>query len=178
MKQIWLLSIAGGLLLCTAPLRAQQSDTPVEVTVGDLQPTPYGVSITLQAVHSDDQLHMLIGLAEGEAIARVIQHRPPQRPLTHDLIKMILDLTGWNVDRIVIRALRSDTYLADLVLEKDGQSKTIDARPSDAMAIAVRTNARILVNPNVFDAERDRRQQGPKEDQPKENTPEPGGVHL
>ncbi|MBI3933416.1 MAG: bifunctional nuclease family protein [Acidobacteria bacterium] len=163
------------LAVWVMPLAAQQRDAAVEVTVEDLQPTPYGVSVTLQAIPSDEQLRMFIGITEGEAIARALGRQKPPRPMTHDLIKTILDQTGWHVQRVLIRGISGSTFLADLVLEKDGKIEIVDARPSDAMAIAVRSDAKIFVKPEVFEMERKQRQREPE----KETTPSPdGGIHL
>jgi bifunctional DNase/RNase len=172
----WTVAVPGTLLL------AQQRDDAVEVTVGDLQATPYGVSVTLKASQSDEVLHMMIGVNEGEAIARALSHRTPPRPMTHDLITAILDKLGWHVQKVLIRDISGDTFLADLVLEKNGQTEVIDSRPSDAMAIAVRTDAKIFVSPEVFKAERQREEQElqPQPEAPTEPTPPSGekGLHL
>lgn len=169
---IWTMAVPGTLL------PAQQRDD-VEVSVDDLQATPYGVSVTLKASHSKEVLHMMIGVNEGQAIARALGHRTPPRPMTHDLIAAILNRLGWHVQKVLIRDLSGDTFLADLVLEKNGQTEIIDSRPSDAMAIAVRTDAKIFVNPEVFKMEQQREQQEltPQPEEPK--TPsEEKGVHL
>ena len=168
---IWI--VASGVL----PLSAQQPASAVEVKVDDLQATPYGISITLRASRSDELLHMLIGVSEGEAIARALSHRTPPRPMTHDLITAILGRTGWRVQWVLIRGIRDATFLADLVLEKNGETAVIDARPSDAMAIAVRSDAKIFVNPEVFELERSQERQE-RNKQPKEETTPPAGEGL
>jgi bifunctional DNase/RNase len=158
------------------PLAAQQApqetnDRLVEVRVDGLDPTPYGVSVKLRAFQTDEELHLMIGMSEGQAIARALGRQKPPRPMTHDLMKSILDTTGWRVQKVIIRDLVEErgggaTYLADLVLERNGATQVIDARPSDAMALAVRTNAKIYVEPMVFILE----QQHLEKEQP----PEPG----
>ena len=166
---LWILPVA------VAPLRAQKRDDAVEVKVGDMQATPAGISVTLEATQSDQQLYIMIGLNEGEAIARTLEHVQTARPMTHDLMKTILDRTGWKVQSVLIRGVRGNSYLADLVLEKDGETMTLDSRPSDAMAIAVRSDAKIYVSPELFD------QQGTQapHEQPQEATPpKQEGVHL
>lgn len=136
------------------PLRAQRRIEAVEVTVGDLQATPYGVSITLRASQSRDSIHMMIGLSEGESIARALRHQKMPRPMTHDLLKAFLDRGGWRVQKVLIRDLADGTFFADLVLERAGETQVFDARPSDAMAIGLRYDAKIYVNPQVFEQQR------------------------
>jgi uncharacterized protein len=164
MQRFLAFSIFMALAMAAIPLQAQRRGEPVEVRVDDLQPTPFGVSVTLRAPGPDQELHLMIGVNEGEAIARALGNQKPPRPMTHDLIKMILDLSGWRVQKVLIRALSGDTFLADLDLAKGGETKVLDVRPSDAMAIAVRSSAKIFVNPEVFEAERQR-------NQPQEVTP-------
>ena len=163
----------------TPSLLAQQRLEAVEVRVEDLRATPYGISITLRSPVSGEPLHMMIGVSEGESIARALSHRDPPRPMTHDLITTILGRTGWRVQRVLIRGLSGSTFLADLVLEKNGETEIIDSRPSDAMAIAVRNDAKIFVNPEVFELERQREQQEleplPREDP---SPAEGEGIHL
>jgi bifunctional DNase/RNase len=159
-----------------AGLYAQQKSDAVEVEVDDLQATPYGISITLRA-RSGDVLHMLIGISEGEAIARALSHNNPPRPMTHDLITTILGRTGWHVQRVLIRGISGSTFLADLVLERNGETEVIDSRPSDAMALAVRSNARIFVNPDVFEMER-RREERELQQRPQEEGLPPAGESI
>jgi bifunctional DNase/RNase len=183
MKPIVFLLLIGAIVLPATWLPAQRHPDAVEVTVVDLEPTRYGVSVTLKASLSDESLHMMIGVNEGEAIARALSHTNPPRPMTHDLITAILARIGWRVQKVVIRGIINDTFLADLVIEKNGETATIDSRPSDALAIAVRTDAKIFVNPDVFELERQREQQdlGNQPGEQPEEPPAPSGqegVHL
>ena len=179
MKPTALLFLAWTIAIPATSLPGQLRNDPVEVRVDDLNATPYGISITLRASRSSELLHMLIGVSEGEAIARALSHRNPPRPMTHDLITAILGRIGWRVQKVLIRGISGNTFLADLVLEKNGETEIIDSRPSDAMAIAVRSDAKIFVNPEVFEIER-RREQQELENQPGEQpTPsEKEGLHL
>jgi bifunctional DNase/RNase len=142
------------LSLLLLPLKAQRRSEPVEVSVEDLQATPYGVSITLRSAESREVLNMMIGVAEGQAIARALRHEKTERPMTHDLLKAVLDHNGWRVQKVLIRNLAGRTFLADLVLEKAGQTQVYDSRPSDAIAIGLRYDAKIYVNREVFDQQR------------------------
>jgi len=136
-----------------------RNSQPVEVTVEEMSATPYGVSLTLQAVDSDDRINMMIGLSEGQAIVRALRHQKTERPMTHDLLKQILDRNGWHVQRIVIRDLTDASFMADLVVERGGEVDVYDARPSDAMAIGLLYDAKIFVKPQVFEQERRQEQQ-------------------
>lgn len=95
-------------------------------------------------------LPIYIGRSEAEAIARAFYGVPTQRPMTHDLIISILGALGVRVERITIDALINNVYTATIVLlhEENGRVRRyyIDARPSDSVAIAVRTSAPIYVN--------------------------------
>jgi len=140
-------------------LGAQSGSEPVEVEVTDLQATPIGVSIALQAPQSEDRLYMMIGLNEGEAIARALRHQKAPRPQTHDLLKLFLDRNGWRVQKVLIRDFAEESFRADLTLEKAGATQVYDCRPSDALAVGLLYGAKIYVNPQLFEQERQRREQ-------------------
>lgn len=111
----------------------------------------YGAVMLLKGEDWGEQvLPILIGSAEAEAIARAMYGIPVQRPMTHDLIVSMLGALGVRVEKVTIDALISDVYTATIVLaqEINGEVKRhyIDARPSDSVAIAVRTGAPIYVN--------------------------------
>ena len=154
------------------PLKAQPRGEPVEVTVGDMEATPIGVSVTLRASGSKDAIHIMIGMAEGEAIARALRHQSTPRPMTQDLLKAILDRNGWRVQKILIRDLAGGTFLADVILEKNGETQVYDSRPSDAMAIGLRYNAKIYVNREVFELERKGEEGDREEKKPKSSDPD------
>jgi bifunctional DNase/RNase len=111
----------------------------------------YGAVMLLRGEDWGEQvLPIFIGSAEAEAIARAMYGIPVQRPMTHDLIVSMLGALGVRVEKVTIDALISDVYTATIVLaqEINGEVKRhyIDARPSDSVAIAVRTGAPIYVN--------------------------------
>ena len=153
MKRTLSFSIALFLILCQ-PLAAQRRSEAVEVKVDRLEPTPVGVSITLRALNSKDAIHMMIGFSEGESIARAMRHQKTARPMTHDLLKSFLERNGWRVQKVLIRDLASGTFLADLTVEKDHETQVYDTRPSDAMAIGLRFDAKIFVSAEVFEQQR------------------------
>ena len=159
-------------LALSVSLTAQQRSGTVEVTVEDLVATPVGVSITLRAPDSSDRIRMLIGVSEGRSIAQAIRHRKSSRPMTHDLFKEFLDRNGWKVQKVLVRDLASGTFLADLTVEKDRQTQVYDARPSDAMAIALRFGAKIYVSKHVFDQQRENEERQEKPVKPDSSEPE------
>jgi bifunctional DNase/RNase len=96
-------------------------------------------------------LPIWIGPAEAQAIAMELQRIEAPRPLTHDLMKSILDRTGIALRRVRITDVKQETFFATLVLEQDGQEVEIDSRPSDAIALALRCACPILVSRALLD---------------------------
>jgi len=96
-------------------------------------------------------LPIWIGSAEASAIIRKIENLTVARPMTHDLIINIIQKTGYELDRIEINDVEKETYYATLFLTNDeGKEFEIDARPSDAIAVAIRVDAPIFVTANVL----------------------------
>jgi bifunctional DNase/RNase len=95
-------------------------------------------------------LPIVVGSAEAQAIALQLENIEPPRPLTHDLMKNLLDTTGKRVSRIIVNDLRENTYYAMISIAEDGHSKDVDARPSDAIALALRMQAPIFVDEEVM----------------------------
>ena len=94
--------------------------------------------IYLQEIGGERQFPILIGIFEATSIdRRVKEDYNPPRPLTHDLIVSIAEQLGAEFDSVVINELREHTYFAKLRLKKDGEIIEVDARPSDAIAVAV-----------------------------------------
>lgn len=97
-------------------------------------------------------LPIWVGVAEANAIALQIENVSPPRPMTHDLLRnVIADLDG-HVDRVVVSDLRDNTYFAVIHLSVRGERVAIDARPSDAIALALRTRSPILVEEAVIES--------------------------
>jgi uncharacterized protein len=107
--------------------------------------------VLLKETDRERYLPIWIGPWEANAIATRLQGVTPERPLTHDLFTAVLEETGVTVRRIVVTSLAEETFHATLELERDGHVYAIDARPSDALAIAVRTGARIYASNEVLD---------------------------
>ncbi len=95
-------------------------------------------------------LPIVVGSTEAQAIALQLENIVPPRPLTHDLIKNLLFDLDVNVDRIVVNDLRENTYYALVTLILNGEKREIDARPSDAIALALRMEAEIFVDDDVM----------------------------
>ncbi len=119
-----------------------------------LDPTTNMPIIVLKDVNSDAVLPIWVGVFEANAIALEIEKVSPPRPMTHDLLKNAITGLGATVERIVVTALRNDTFYAAVWATRDGQPIMIDARPSDAIALAMRTDAPIFVEENVLQSSR------------------------
>jgi bifunctional DNase/RNase len=98
-------------------------------------------------------LPIFIGAPEATAIAFSLQGMDTPRPMTHDLIRDLLESLGADVVRVVVTELRASTYYADIVLRTDGREVPVSSRPSDAVAVAVRTGAPLFVADDLMDAE-------------------------
>jgi len=96
-------------------------------------------------------LPIWIGVFEANAIALRIEGVEPPRPMTHDLLRLVLEQLGAKVEKIVISDLKESTFFALIHLKQGEQSLTVDARPSDAIALALRTEAPIFVLRSVLD---------------------------
>jgi bifunctional DNase/RNase len=106
--------------------------------------------VVLKDSDTDRYLPIWIGPCEADAITTELQELPPQRPLTHDLLKNMIRELGGSVVHILINDLRNDVYYARVVVDVDGKRMEIDARPSDAIALAVRVKAPIFVDDAVM----------------------------
>jgi len=109
-------------------------------------------AILLKEIDGNRRLPIIIGAFEAQAIALEIEGIKPPRPLTHDLLKQITDNLGAAVLEVIVYELRENTFYAKIVLEASALTQEIDARPSDAIALAVRTQAPIYVSEAVLEA--------------------------
>jgi bifunctional DNase/RNase len=100
-------------------------------------------------------LPIWIGVFEAEAISRGLEEVVTLRPMTHDLMKQILDTFRVSVTRVVIHDIKDNTFYANLYLSIDGRELIVDSRPSDAIALAVRVKAPIFVAESVVEATKD-----------------------
>jgi len=106
--------------------------------------------VILKDVEHDRYLPIWIGAWEASAIAMRLQGVSAERPLTHDLFVAALEQLGVRLDRVVVSELADETYHARLFLDRDGTEVEIDARPSDALALAVRCEAPIFAAEEVL----------------------------
>jgi bifunctional DNase/RNase len=117
------------------------------ITVDPFTNTPI---VILKDLEEKDVLPIWIGLLEASSIATAIENVQTPRPMTHDLLKNILDSLDVKVIRIEVNDLKDNTYFAIIYLEVEDKRLTIDARPSDAIALALRVNASIFVEESVI----------------------------
>lgn len=110
--------------------------------------------VILKDVEGDSILPIWVGVYEANAIALEIEKVQTPRPMTHDLIKNVLVGLSATVKKVVVTELRDDTFYAAVWLERNGSNITIDARPSDALALALRTDAPIYVVDQVLKSSR------------------------
>lgn len=107
--------------------------------------------VLLREQNGSRYLPIWIGAAEATAIATAMEEVEPPRPLTHDLMVLVVQELGATVTRVVITAMRDSVFYADLVLTKDEEEIHISARPSDSIALAVRTGAPVYADPSVLE---------------------------
>lgn len=107
--------------------------------------------VILKEKDADRYLPIWIGPAEADAIAVRLQEVAVARPLTHDLLRSVLEALGARVNCIIVNDLSNDTFYARIILDVDGRSVEIDSRPSDAIALAVRVQVPIYAEEVVLD---------------------------
>ena len=110
--------------------------------------------VILKDMEEERALPIWIGIFEANAIAIKMKDVPVPRPMTHDLIKNILEKVQATVSRIVINDMEDNTFFAVILLSIDGNEVSIDSRPSDAIALALRVDAPIFVAKKVLDEAR------------------------
>ncbi len=107
-------------------------------------------AILLKEINGIRRLPIIIGAFEAQAIALEIEGIKPPRPLTHDLLKQVIDNLGATVIEVIVDELRENTFYAKIILEISTMTSEIDSRPSDAIALAVRAQAPIYVSESVM----------------------------
>lgn len=116
----------------------------------DLNNTPV---LLLRERRGNRVLPIWVGPVEASAITYAVRREPFERPLTLDVIKRIVEALGASLERVIINKMKNNTYYANLVLSRDGSLISIDARPSDSVAIAVHMHAPIFVDDALMDAQ-------------------------
>jgi len=107
--------------------------------------------LLLREVGGTRYLPIWIGTTEATAIALALEGVEPQRPLTHDLLKLVTESLGASIDRVVVTELNDGTFFADLVMVRDGEEYHVSSRPSDAIALAARTSSPVFAARTVLD---------------------------
>jgi hypothetical protein len=108
------------------------------------------ILVLTRANGAAETLMVWVGAPEGESIRRALDTAVTQRPMSHDLVKNFGDHFGIKTERVVLTDVKSSTYYATVYLENKGVVRTIDARPSDAIALALRCHAPIYVTQDVW----------------------------
>src|SRR5918911_5631995 len=129
----------------------------IEVKIRGLMMDPSSGTpiIILKEVHGDTMLPIWVGAYEANAIALEIEKIAPQRPMTHDLLRNLIVEMGARVERVVVTELRDNTFFAVIEMRNsEGDPLMLDARPSDAIALALRADCPIFVNEEVIRASR------------------------
>lgn len=108
--------------------------------------------VMLKEKGSTRYLPIWIGHFEADAIAIPMQKVPVSRPLTHDLLRSAIGALGARLEHVVISDLADETFFAKLILDQDGKTLEVDARPSDAIALAIRAEVSIFVEEKVLDS--------------------------
>ena len=124
----------------------------IAVKVSQISLSNVGFVVFLKAESDHRTLPIFIGAAEAQAIAFVLEKVQPPRPLTHDLIKSLMDSLECRIKRIEISDLQDNTFYAKLFLEWNGTEIWLDSRPSDAIALALRFSAPIYAAEEVMNA--------------------------
>ncbi|MFC1451751.1 bifunctional nuclease domain-containing protein [Verrucomicrobiota bacterium] len=122
----------------------------ISVEVEQVVLSNLGFAVLLKSTSDDRTLPIFIGASEAQAIALKLNGVEMPRPLTHDLLKNVLDFLECRLLRVEVCDLRDRTFYAVLVVQRDGEESTVDARPSDAIALALRSQAPIFVAENVM----------------------------
>jgi hypothetical protein len=128
----------------------------IEMTVKTLIPDPLNSLpiVVLQDRTGERILPIWIGLPEANAILLQIDKVETPRPMTHDLLKRVVEVLGGVVGRIVVSELRDNTFYASIHMDTPRGAVVIDARPSDAIALALRTGSKIFVEERVIESAR------------------------
>ncbi len=121
----------------------------VDVRVEEATKMPF---VELRALDGTGRvLPIFIGIAEAGAIKLGMERRPTPRPLTHDLLYLVLEATRTSVDFVLVSDVRERIFFAELHLSIEGKRSIVSCRPSDAIALAVRSQTKIYVNDQVLE---------------------------
>jgi len=138
----------------TAAKHVDTATTDVEMKIRGLMMDPVTNMpiIVLKDVDSDAVLPIWVGMYEANAIALEIEKATPPRPMTHDLLRNAIRGLNAQVKKVVVSELRNDTFYAVVWMDHEGEPVAMDARPSDALALALRSDCPIYVSRQVLDS--------------------------
>ena len=123
----------------------------VQGVLADSNPNAESQVVLLQDEGKTTTLPIWVGTAEGTAIRLALEGIIPPRPLSHDLIRNLTEHLGLKVEKVVVTDVKSNTYYATIYLESKESEQTVDSRPSDAIALALRTRSPIYATRDVLD---------------------------
>lgn len=125
-------------------------DVEVRIRGLMLDPSTNMPIVVLKDVASETVMPIWVGLFEAQAIAREVEKLAAQRPMTHDLTKSLIHHLNGSLEKVVITELRDDTFFAVLWMRQENEVIAVDARPSDAIALALRADCPIYVSEQVM----------------------------
>ena len=125
--------------------------TLVEAEIWTIARTDQGNAVLVRPIESDVAVPIFIGQLEAQSILIGLGSVPMPRPLTHDLFLNVLKQSGIKLDKIEITSLKDGTFFAQLVLLENDLEMTIDSRPSDAIALAVRNKCAVFIDESIVD---------------------------
>ena len=148
----WVLVLVGGDAIARSPSMPAEDMVPVELATVGLDSASGAPVVLLREPRGGDVVLIHIGSSEALAILLGLQGISLPRPMTHDLLVGLIESMGARLERVMVDALENSTYLAvlELRLEDRDEPVYVDSRPSDALALSVRTGAPILVAPAVL----------------------------
>ncbi len=123
----------------------------VEAEVWTIARTDQGNAVLVRPIGSETAVPIFIGQLEAQSILIGMGNVPMPRPLTHDLFLSVMQKVGVGIERIEITELKEGTFYAQLIVKQQGQQLTIDARPSDSIALAVRDKCPIFIDEEVVE---------------------------
>ena len=118
------------------------------ITYNPVQSGAY--ALLLRQVEGDYRIPIVVGVAEAQAIAMRLENVLPPRPMTHDLMVSILHAYGISIDEVLIYEFNDGVFMSQILLNDGDKQVSLDSRTSDAIALALRTNARIFTTPEVL----------------------------
>ena len=135
-------------------IESQERYQMIEMKIDSVKTNPQAQmrTIVLRSEAMRKYLAIWIGPAEGDLIALKLQGKELPRPMTHDLLESTIRDLGASVTQVVVTEMQDETFLAKIVLQSNGSTLERDCRPSDAIALAVRCDAQIFVEPTVLDS--------------------------